>query len=553
MTIGIDLGTTNSAVAWVDGGVPRLLPNRRGQQITPSAVGYDRGGALLVGEAAVNQSAGAPQATAREFKRRMGQRIALPVATRHLSPEELSAELLATLREDAGTFFGMEIRDAVITVPAHFDDRQRMATLEAGMLAGFERLRLLNEPTAAALPYATREVSRERILVFDFGGGTLDVTCLERDRRHFIVRSTAGDGALGGSDIDSVLFDRIARELEASAGRDLTRDARTAYLVRDLAVRAKIELSERSEVTVALPFAGGDGSLAHLEVTLERGELEGLIAPLVDQAIGLAREAADSAGFLTGGFDTLVLAGGSSRIPVIQARLAAEFGVQPAVRINPEEVVAAGAALFGHNIGDDGFVLDDVLSQSLQVELADGSCVPILHRNQTVPASFTRVFTTVADGQAEADIHLLQGDHRNAIRNRSMGRITLTRIEHGERGKPRIAVTVDVNRDGVVTVEATDLGLKTGKALRARSRPETPDRPVAGDMRHYGDSVVRRARRVARRTEPALAREITGLVAEYESGNARREDLIALIEDLILEAVVGALHPLGGGERRAAI
>jgi molecular chaperone DnaK len=552
LTVGIDLGTTNSLIGFVDDDRVQLIPNRRGHILTPSVIGMDSSNCLIVGEAARNQAVGAPGRTLHNLKRHMGERITLPLGDGTISPEEGSAAILSALRADAEHFTGGDAPHyAVITVPAHFDDRQRNATVEAGLLAGFREVRLLNEPTAAALPYATRDAHFERILVFDFGGGTLDITCLEREGDEFSVVATVGDGELGGVDIDSIVFDRLAREVEAQTGHDVTRDPTFEQMVRNMAEGAKTELSDLEETTVAIPFVAGKKGMVHISVTLTRSELEEAIAPVVERAIEMTTRAVEEAGFRSSGFDTLVFAGGSSRLPVIRRRLQSLFPVSVAAMINPEEVVAVGATQLAESRRNGRFSLHDVVSGTLALELADGSCVPIVHRNQTIPARRTRMFTTVADGQQEAEIHLLQGDRPEARKNRSLGRFVLNGLEAAAHGEPRIAVTVDVNADGVVTVHAGDTGTGVAESMIARTRPRTLDQPIRGDKSEWLKSLVRRGRALRLCAPAGMVAELNEII-DLATGTLtpdQEESTITVLETLLLEIAATAMERSRGESR----
>lgn len=551
MTIGIDLGTTNSAAGFSDDGVVHLIPNRRGKLLTPSVVGYDAHGRIVVGETAGNQALSAPDRTVFHAKRLMGERTAVAMGPRALSPEEISAAILSSLRDDARAFLAPASPDyAVITVPAHFDDRQRTATVEAGLLAGFREVRLLNEPTAAALPYAARDVRHERMVVFDFGGGTLDVTCMERDGSEFFVTATSGDGRLGGADIDTILFDRLSREVESQVGRDVSQDPAFRQVLRTMAETVKIELSELEQTTVTIPFLAAERGAVHISFELTREELEDSVAPIVQRAMELTEKALHDAGFHRDGFQTLILAGGSSRIPVIRRLLAERYPVPLASMINPEEVVATGATLLAASRENGAFSLHDVVSGTLALELADGTCVPVIHRNQTVPAERTRIFTTVADGQAEAEIHLVQGDSSRAEKNRSLGKFVLNGLRETTRGEPRIEVTVAVSGEGVVTVHAGEQQAGVSGAMTARTRPSELRQPVVGDATAYLQSLVRRGRHLMDHASAGLAAELGEMVAMAEdvTDSAMLDDTITVLETLIMEiASRAALRSSGGG------
>lgn len=547
-TIGVDLGTTNSVVAVMDMGSVRMVPNARGKLVTPSVVGVDATGAVIVGEAARNQAVGNRSRTVRQVKRFMGRRTTVPLGAERRSPEEVSGEILGRLREQAAQFLGTVPQAAVITVPAHFNDHQRYATYEAALLAGFSRVDLLNEPTAAALPYATRDSRPERIVVFDFGGGTLDVTCLERTGLDFAVRATVGDGGLGGVDIDEAVAARVHQRMvsQLGGGED---DPHLQALAMDLAERAKIDLSERDIAEITVPFVRGNHGASHFTMPLDRQTFAELVGPFVDRAKTITTRAVRDAGFDRSGFDRLVLAGGSSRIPAVRAMLQDAFGVPVAARINPEEVIATGAAMYAANLDrpQAGFVLRDVLSGTLAIELADGSCVPLVRKNQTVPTRQTRLFTTVSDDQEEAEIHLVQGNHPQAWRNRSLGRFVLRDIRRGESGTARIAVTIDVSPDGIVTVRAGDQDTGSTREMVARARPEPTRQTISGGRAAYAASLQRRAVRLRSAAEPELREELDELLSIMEQRDlSTEEEMVTVMETLLREVVIAA----SSGDRR---
>lgn len=553
-TIGIDLGTTNSLVAYADGEGVRLIPNARGRFGTPSVIGIDASGDLLVGEAAANQLSHSPDRTVAQIKRQMGRRTTMALGSERRSPEELSAIILASLRRQSAEFLGQEPLSVVITVPAHFGDQQRLATYEAALLAGFRRVQLINEPTAAALPYAVRDGSHERIVVFDFGGGTLDATCLERDGADFAVRATNGDGALGGLDIDRLLAGRITSRITEQAGELVAQDQRVGLMALQLAERAKIDLSEVQRTEINLPFLGPGAP--HVSFSLERRELEELIQPMAERALRVLQRTVRDAGFDRDGFDRLVLAGGSSRIPLVRAALQEAFPAAVADRINPEEVIARGAALYASRENGDGvggFGLRDVLSGTLAIELADGTCVPLVRRNQTVPVSRSRLFTTVSDEQDEAEIHLVQGNHRQAWRNRSLGRFVLPGIHRARQGEPRIAVTVDVSTDGIVTVRAGDRDSGSSQGITARARPAAVPQTISGPRDAYLASLLRRGHRLRAFAEASLAQELSEVTALVEQEREKTvDDLVTVLETLIREIVSGLEQPPERSSSRAA-
>jgi molecular chaperone DnaK len=546
MTIGIDLGTTNSVAAFVDEGVVRLIPNGRGRTMTPSIVGVDGSGAVIVGEAARNQAITSPERTILQVKRSMGKRTTLRLGDDLLSPEEVSALILRSLRSGAGAYLGEEPTRAVITVPAHFDDHQRFATLEAALLAGFRQVELLNEPTAAALPYATRDASHERIVVFDFGGGTLDITCLERSGRDFAVCATTGDGQLGGVDIDRLLSEVILEELRSQIGAFGADEERMRRVCLELAERGKIDLSEVSETEISVPFLASATGSTHFGMSLTREHLGAVSRELLERAMDLTGRAIEEAGFDRKGFDRIVLAGGSSRIPGVRSLLETKFGVPTAHRINPEEAIATGAALFAANRDreSDRFTLRDVISGTLAIELADGSCVPLVRKNQTLPVEQSRLFTTVNDNQTEAEIHLVQGNHSQAWRNRSLGRFVLRDIREAPQGGPRIAVTIAVSGDGIVTVRAGDRESGARGQMVTRARPEPTAQAIIGDRDGFARSLVRRARALRRLASGDLGEELDEVLSIIEEGFHRSgEDMLTVLETLLREIVYTTTAP----------
>jgi molecular chaperone DnaK len=457
--IGIDLGTTNSVAAFMDGDEPRIIPNDRGAHLTPSVCGVTETGDVLVGESAKNQAIVNADRTVLHVKRSMGTGETIRISDRDYSPEELSSFLLSHIKSYAEDFLGTTVEDAVITVPARFSEAARRATREAGRLAGLTVHRIINEPTAAALAYARRETERKRILVYDFGGGTFDVTCLVQDGTAFAVQSTRGNEYLGGLDFDQLVQQRVVESFESDYGLSVADEPILLQQVRDLCERAKIELSTRDSALVALPFIGGGGKPMHLRYTVTRQELNALIEEYVDRTMELTREALADAGFDPGSIDNLVLAGGSTRIPLVRERLKEELGLEVTALVNPDEIVALGAAVQASMLtGEDPrYRLTDVMSHALGVEIDEDQYVTVLDRNSRLPAQAKRIFTTVSDNQKSVEINILQGDAEQASRNRSLGRFMLSGIREGRRGEPKIEVRFDVDADGIAHVSARDV------------------------------------------------------------------------------------------------
>lgn len=457
--IGIDLGTTNSVAAFMDGDQPRIIPNDRGAHLTPSICSITETGDVLVGESAKNQSIVNAERTVIHVKRSMGDREIIQIDGRSYLPEEISGFILSHIKSYAERYLGRPVEDAVITVPAGFSEAARRATREAGRRAGLTVHRILNEPTAAALAYARREADRRRILVYDLGGGTFDVTCLLQHGTEFTVQSTRGNEYLGGLDFDQLIQQRVIESFERDYGLSVASDPILLQQVRDLVERAKIELSSRDSALVALPFIGGGGKPMHLRYTVTRQELNGLIETHVGRTMELTRQALRDSGFEGAQVDNLVLAGGSTRIPLVRELLKQELGLGETALVNPDEIVALGAAVQGSMLSGDSerFRLTDVMSHALGVEIDEDQYVTVLDRNSRLPAQAKRVFTTVSDNQKSVEINILQGDADRASDNLSLGKFMLSGIREGPRGEAKIEVRFDVDADGIAHVSARDV------------------------------------------------------------------------------------------------
>jgi molecular chaperone DnaK len=456
MIIGIDLGTTNSAAAFLENDEPKIIPNDRGNRLTPSIVALTSTEELLVGEAAKNQSMVNPKGTIISVKRKMGEGKKIPLGSRFFLPEEISAEILKKIKRDAEDYVGEDIHEAVITVPAYFTDPQRRKTKEAGALAGLRVSRIINEPTAAALAYASSCRNRRSIMVYDLGGGTFDVTVLASDGEHFEVLATAGDNKLGGIDFDQLIFRNVVKSFSTTAGIDFTKDAVICRQLMEQCERAKIELSSREQAGIALPFiAGGASAPLHLEYSMTRDDLEKLILPHIEKTIELCRRAINDSGRKP---DTLILSGGSSRIPVVRKLLHELTGLNPESRINPEEVVAMGAAVHAGQVEQGKrSVFRDVTPLPLGVEIEGGDFITILKKNSKLPAAGKQLFTTISDLQRSVEVHVLQGNSRRAEENTSLGRFLLGGIKKGNRGEPLIEVNFKVDEDGILHAQAKDV------------------------------------------------------------------------------------------------
>ncbi|MCL7385109.1 MAG: molecular chaperone DnaK [Thaumarchaeota archaeon] len=472
--IGIDLGTSNSAAAVVIGGRPVIIPSSEGVTLYgkafPSYVAITKDGQLLVGEPARRQAVMNPEGTVTAFKRKMGTDYKYVLHGKEFTPQQLSAFLLQKIKRDAEAFLGEPVKKAVITVPAYFNDNQRQATKDAGTIAGLEVVRIINEPTAASLAYGLDKQDKEmRIMVFDLGGGTLDVTILEFGGGVFEVKATSGDTQLGGTDMDKVLVDYIVNKFKQDTGIDLTRDPMAMNRVREAAEKAKIELSTVYETEINLPFIAQDSSgPKHLTMTLTRAKLEELVRPIVERCAGPMRQALADAKLRPEDIDKIILVGGPTRMPIVREFVKNFMGKEPERGIDPMECVAMGAAIQGAIIAGEikDVLLLDVTPLSLGIETLGGIFTKIIERNTTIPVRRSQIFTTAADFQTSVEIHVLQGERPMAADNISLGRFVLDGIPPAPRGVPRIEVTFDIDVNGILTVTAKDLG--TGKDVSVK-------------------------------------------------------------------------------------
>lgn len=465
--IGIDLGTTNSVVSVIEGGEPTVITNPEGSRITPSVVGFTKDGQRLVGQLAKRQAVSNPDRTISSIKRHMGDSYKVSIDGKNYTPPEISAMVLQKLKSDAEAYLGETVKQAVITVPAYFNDAQRQATKDAGTIAGLEVLRIINEPTAAALAYGLDKDNDETILVFDLGGGTFDVSILELDEHTFEVKATSGDTHLGGDDFDRKVMDWMVTEFKRSNGIDLSKDKMSAQRLIEAAEKAKIELSSMTSTNINLPFITADASgPKHLDLTLTRAKFDDLTRDLVERTMGPTRTAMKDAGLTGKDIDKIILVGGSSRIPAVQNAIREILGKEPSKGINPDECVSIGAAIQGGVLaGEFGkgneILLLDVTPLSLGIETLGGVCTKIIERNTTIPTKSSQVFSTAADGQTSVEIHVLQGEREMAAGNKTLGRFVLSDIPPAPRGVPQIEVTFDIDSNGIVNVSAKDKG--TGK------------------------------------------------------------------------------------------
>ena len=465
--IGIDLGTTNSVVAVMEGGEPTVITNPEGSRLTPSVVGFTKDGERLIGQLAKRQAVSNPDRTIASIKRHMGEvDYKVNIDGKSYTPPEISAMILQKLKGDAEKYLGETVTQAVITVPAYFNDSQRQATKDAGKIAGLDVLRIVNEPTAAALAYGLDKGENGTILVFDLGGGTFDVSILNLDDGMFQVVATNGNTHLGGDDFDNAVMNWMVEEFKKSNGIDLSQDKMAAQRLKEAAEKAKIELSSMTSTNINLPFITADASgPKHLDLTLTRAKFDELTADLVEATVEPTRKAMADAGLSASEIDKIILVGGSSRIPAVQEAIRKYFGKEPSHGVNPDECVAVGAAIqagiLSGELNDKNIVLLDVTPLSLGIETLGGICTRMIERNTAIPTSKSQVFSTAADNQPAVTIRVFQGEREMAADNKLLGTFELTDIPPAPRGVPQIQVTFDIDSNGIVHVSAKDLG--TGK------------------------------------------------------------------------------------------
>ncbi len=499
--VGIDLGTTNSGIAYMEGGTPTIIPNAEGQRLTPSVVGITPKGEIVVGELAKRQSVSIPERTVRSIKRKMGQDFKVTIGENDYTPQEISAMILTKLKRDAEAFLGIEIQRAVITVPAYFNDSQRQATKDAGRIAGLDVLRIVNEPTASALAYNLDKGEELRVLVYDLGGGTFDVSILDIGEDVYKVLSTSGNTQLGGDDWDQRIINWVAQEFKKETGIDLAGDLVAMQRIRDASEQAKIELSTVMQTTINLPYITADESgPKNINLEITRAQFEKMTDDLVQSTLGPIRQALSDSKLEAEQINKILLVGGATRMPKIQETVRAMFGKEGDKSINPDEVVALGAAAqAGIIAGDTDILLLDVTPLTLAVETYGGIATPLIERNTTIPTKRKKEFTTAADGQTIVEIHVTQGERKMSADNMTLGRFQLVGIPPAPRGVPKIEVSFDIDANGITNVTAKDLGTGNEQSITITASTNLADGDVermVKDAERYAEEDERRKTQV---------------------------------------------------------
>ena len=530
-TIGIDLGTTNSCVAVIEGGEPVVIANAEGARTTPSVVAFSQSGERMVGQVAKRQAITNPAGTVASIKREMGTDYKVTIGGKAYTPQEISAMILQKLKTDAEAYLGDKVTQAVITVPAYFTDAQRQATKDAGKIAGLEVKRIINEPTAAALSYGIDKEADQKVMVYDLGGGTFDVSIIEMGDGVQEVLATAGNNRLGGDDFDQRVIDWMVTTYKTESGVDLSKDSMAMQRLKEAAEKAKIELSGVTSTAINLPYITADATgPKHLDMTLTRAKFNELTADLVEKTIVPVRQALKDSGLQINEIDKVLMVGGSSRIPAVQEAVKALIGKEPFKGINPDECVAIGAAIQAGVLGGevDGLLLLDVTPLSLGVETMGGIMTKIIERNTTIPTKKSQIFSTAADNQTQVEVNVLQGEREFARDNKQLGLFALTGIAPAPRGIPQIEVTFDIDANGIVNVSAKDLG--TGKeqnitiSSSTNMSKEDIDKAVKEAEQFAAEDKARREAVDAKNEAENMAYQAEKLVSEDKDGHLSQED-----------------------------
>ncbi len=539
--IGIDLGTTNSCVAVMEGGEPVVIANAEGSRTTPSVVAFQKDGSRVVGQVAKRQAVANPDKTVISIKRHMGSDFKVKIDEKNYSPQEISAMILTKLKADAEAYLGSKVTDAVITCPAYFTDAQRQATKDAGKIAGLNVLRIINEPTAAALAYGLdKDKENSKVMIYDLGGGTFDVSILEISDGVFEVLATHGNNMLGGDDFDMRVMDYMVEEFKKSHGVDLSKDKMAMQRLKEAAEKAKIELSGMNSTSVSLPFISmTEAGPAHLELEITRQKFDALTADLVEKTIEPMRQAMKDAGVSYNDLDKIIMVGGSTRIPAVVAKVKEVTGKEPFKGINPDECVAVGAAIQGGVLTGEvkDVLLLDVMPLSLGIETLGNVFTRLIDRNTTIPVKKSQVFSTAADNQTSVEIHILQGEREFCRDNKTMGRFTLTGIAPAPRGIPQIEVTFDVDANGIVHVEAKDLG--TGKSTdititSSTNLSEDEINKAVKEAEQYAEEDKQRKQKVENKNK------LDGLIFSVEQTMKEGADKISEEDKATLQSAVDA-------------
>ncbi|WP_249311601.1 molecular chaperone DnaK [Congzhengia minquanensis] len=551
--IGIDLGTTNSCVAVMEGGEPTVIPNAEGGRTTPSVVAFSKNGERLVGQVAKRQAITNPERTIISIKREMGSSQKTDIDGKSYSPQEISAMILQKLKADAESYLGEPVTHAVITVPAYFNDAQRQATKDAGKIAGLEVQRIINEPTAAALAYGMDKDGDQKIMVYDLGGGTFDVSILELGDGIFEVLATNGNNRLGGDDFDQRVIDYLASEFQKENGIDLKNDKMALQRLKEAAEKAKIELSGVTTTNINLPFITADATgPKHLDVTLTRAKFDELTHDLVEATMEPSKKALADAGLSASNIDKVLLVGGSSRIPAVQEAVKNLTGKEPHKGINPDECVAVGAAIQGGVLSGDvsGVVLLDVTPLSLGIETLGGVFTKLIDRNTTIPAKKSQIFSTAADGQTSVEIHVLQGEREMAADNKTLGKFHLDGIPSAPRGVPQIEVTFDIDANGIVHVSAKDMGSGHEQNITITANTNLSDDEI--------DKAVKEAEKFAqedkkKKEEIEIRNNADTLVYQSEKSLADLGDKVDAADKTAVESLIAKVKEALKGTDSAAI